>query len=78
MAAALTFVLFLPGIIKQGGPAYQAATGQTQDPYLTRWLRLTAGFFTTAAAIYAIQLLRHRRAAGTTHHASLHRDGRAG
>lgn len=60
MATALTFLLFLPGIIRQGGPAYEAATGQTQDPYLTRWLWLTAGFFATSAAIYTIQLLRRR------------------
>ncbi len=34
MAAALTLLVFLPGIIQQGAPAYAAATGQTQEPFL--------------------------------------------
>lgn len=64
MAAALTFLIFLPGIIEQGGPAYQAATGQTQEPFLTRWLWLTAAFYLAAALAYGARLIlvRHRRA----------------
>lgn len=61
MAAALTFLLFLPGIIEQGGPAYLAATGQTQEPFLTRWLWLTAGFFIAGAAAYCVALVIDRR-----------------
>ncbi|SIS05028.1 hypothetical protein [Williamsia sterculiae] len=60
IATALTFLIFLPGIIRQGGLAYKAATGQTQDPYLARWLWLTAGFFVTAAVAYSMKLLRDR------------------
>jgi hypothetical protein len=53
LAAALTFLVFLPGIIEQGGPVYQAATGQTQQPFLGRWLLLTAVMFGISAVAYA-------------------------
>ena len=49
LAAGLLLVMFLPGIIKQGAPTYQAATGLTQAPYLSRWLLLTATFYLASA-----------------------------
>jgi hypothetical protein len=55
LGAGLTFVLFLPGIIAQGGPTYTAATGQTQEPYLGRWLLLAAAMFLVSAVVYAIR-----------------------
>ena len=61
MAAALTFLVFLPGIIEQGAPTYQGATGQTQQPFLGRWLLLTAAMFGISAIAYAARLARHRR-----------------
>lgn len=65
MAAALIFLVFLPGIIEQGGPAYEAATGQTQEPFLARWLWLTASFFAVSAVAYGVRvLLVRRRGAG--------------
>jgi hypothetical protein len=61
LGAALTLLVFLPGIIKQGAPTYLAATGQTQDPFLGRWLMLTAAMFAVSAGCYAIRLtLAHR------------------
>ena len=60
MAATLTLLVFLPGIIEQGGPAYQAATGQTQGPFLTRWLWLTATFFAISAVTFGLRSLRRR------------------
>jgi hypothetical protein len=65
LAAGLTLLVFLPGIIEQGAPTYAAATGQTQDPFLGRWLLLTAALFATSAVVYAIRLaspLRHGQA----------------
>lgn len=56
LAAALTLLVFLPGIIQQGAPTYIAATGQTQEPFLSRWLLLTAAMFATSAVAYAIRL----------------------
>lgn len=58
LGAGLTLVVFLPGIIKQGAATYSAATGQTQDPYLGRWLLLTAAMFGVSAAIYAVRVVR--------------------
>jgi len=52
--------LFLPGIIRQGQKTYLAATGQTQEPFLVRWLLLTALFFATSAITYGIRTARHR------------------
>ncbi len=56
LGAGLTLLVFLPGIIEQGGPTYQAATGQTQQPFLGRWLLLTAAMFGISALIYAGRL----------------------
>jgi hypothetical protein len=63
LGSALTFLVFLPGIIEQGAPTYQAATGQTQEPFLGRWLLLTAAMFGVSAVVYAIRvaLIRRRR-----------------
>ena len=61
LGAALTLLVFLPGIIEQGGPAYRAATGQTQDGFLSRWLLLTAAMFAVSAVVYAIRLVLSRR-----------------
>jgi hypothetical protein len=49
-------------IIEQGGPAYTAATGQTQEPFLGRWLLLTAAMFATSAVVYVVRLAVARRA----------------
>ncbi|BBZ36948.1 hypothetical protein [Mycobacterium conspicuum] len=65
LAAGLTLLVFLPGIIEQGAPTYQAATGQTQQPFLGRWLLLTAVMFGVSALAYAARrALAWRRAAG--------------
>ncbi|CDO86502.1 hypothetical protein AWC29_09520 [Mycobacterium triplex] len=61
LGAGLTLLIFLPGIIEQGGPTYQAATGQTQQPFLGRWLLLTAAMFGLSAICYLIRLVAARR-----------------
>jgi len=66
LAAGLLLMLFLPGIIQQGAPTYQAATGLTQAPYLSRWLLLTATFYLASAICYAVKtLLVQRRTTGS-------------
>jgi hypothetical protein len=62
LGAGLTLLVFLPGIIKQGAPTYVTATGQTQDPFLGRWLLLTAAMFAISAVLYGIRLATTRRA----------------
>ncbi|MCV7346361.1 hypothetical protein [Mycolicibacterium rhodesiae] len=56
LGATLTLLVFLPGIIEQGAVNFHAATGLTQDPYLGRWLLLTAALFGASAVAYAIRL----------------------
>lgn len=60
LATGLTFLLFFPGILQQGSGSYQDATGQTQDPFLGRWLLLTAAVFAGSALAYASRLRRSR------------------
>ena len=66
LAAGLLLLLFLPGIIRQGAPAYHAATGLTQAPYLSRWLLLTAAFYLASALCYSAKTLAQRPRAATT------------
>jgi hypothetical protein len=62
LISGLTLLIFWPGIAKQGSATYLAATGQTQQPFLGRWLLLTAVIFGASALVYAIRLvLAHRR-----------------
>jgi hypothetical protein len=61
MATALLFLVFFPGIIKQGKASYLNATGLTQAPFLGRWLLLTAVFFGVSAVAYALRSFMIRR-----------------
>lgn len=62
LASGLLFLLFFPGIIAQGATTHLRATGQTQAPFLGRWLLLTAIIFTISALTYAThRALAHRR-----------------
>jgi hypothetical protein len=56
LGAGLLFLMFFPGIIRQGAARYHTSTGQTQAPFLERWLLLTAAMFAISAVIYAIRL----------------------
>jgi hypothetical protein len=56
LGTGLLFLLFFPGIIQQGHQTYLDATGQTQQPYLNRWLLLTAAMFALSAITYAARL----------------------
>jgi hypothetical protein len=58
LGSGLTLLVFLPGIIAQGAPTYLAATGQTQQPFLFRWLLLTATMFAVSAVAYAVRSVR--------------------
>ncbi|MGI9157082.1 MAG: hypothetical protein ACR2FG_10655 [Marmoricola sp.] len=56
LGTTLLLLLFFPGIIRQGKGTYLAATGQTQQPFLSRWLLLTAALFILSAVAYAVRL----------------------
>ncbi|WP_190814893.1 hypothetical protein [Saccharopolyspora pogona] len=56
LASGLLLLLFLPGIIQQGATTYLAATGQTQAPFLTRWVLITVGLLAASALLYGTRL----------------------
>jgi hypothetical protein len=58
LGAALTLLVFSPGILEQGAPTYAAATGLTQEPFLGRWLLLVAAMFAVSAAAYVVRVVR--------------------
>ncbi|WP_163507581.1 hypothetical protein [Fodinicola acaciae] len=55
LASGLLFLLFFPGIVRQGAGSFQDATGLTQQPYLFRWLLFTAAAFALSAIIYVLR-----------------------
>jgi len=61
LGVALTFLLFFPGIVRQGAISYQVATGLTQQPFLARWLLLCAAFFGTSLLVYLLRTGLNRR-----------------
>ena len=65
LASGLLLLIFLPSISKQRPGIVMSATGLNQDPYLGRWLLLSAAFFLTSGAIYAIRRRRSMRSAGS-------------
>ena len=64
LGAALTFLLFLPGIVRQGEPVVVGQTGLDQSPFLVRWLLLVAAMAGVSALVYAVRELTRRSAAG--------------
>ncbi|WP_035303984.1 hypothetical protein [Actinokineospora inagensis] len=66
LASGLLFLMFLPGILRQGGDTFHTATGLTQDPFLHRWLLLTALFLTTSATLYTGRVTLTRPTSRTT------------
>lgn len=63
LGAALTFLLFLPGIIRQGDPVVRGQTGLTQEPFVWRWLLLVAAMVATSALVYGVRRGLTRRSA---------------
>ena len=60
LGAALTFLMFLPGIIRQGEPVVVGQTGLDQSPFLGRWLLLVAVMAAVSALVYGVRRLTRR------------------
>lgn len=60
LGAGLTLLLFLPGIIGQGGDVHMGGTGLDQQPYLGRWLLLVAAMVAVSVAVYGVRVLTTR------------------
>jgi len=61
LGAGLTLLMFLPGIIQQGGNTHLAATGLDQEPYLGRWLGLVTALVLASAVVYLFRVVLSRR-----------------
>lgn len=61
LGSGLILLIFLPDIIEQGAQKYFDDTGLTQQPFLGRWLMLTAIMFGISAVSYAIRVVSVRR-----------------
>ncbi|MFY1615707.1 hypothetical protein [Micromonospora sp. WMMD736] len=55
LGTALLFLVYSPGILRWGETTHEAATGQTQRPYLLRWLALSGALFLLSALTYALR-----------------------
>jgi hypothetical protein len=61
MISGLFFLMFVPLICSLAPETYQSASGLRPEPYLERWLAITAVLFLASGLLYA---LRARRSAG--------------
>lgn len=61
LGSGLILLVFLPDIIKQGATKYFEDTGLTQEPFLGRWLMLSAIMFGASALIYIVRFVAAER-----------------
>lgn len=54
----LLLLVYLPLVLRIDPEGYMGTTGRSLDPYLGRWLLLSAALFLTSAIAYAIRLRR--------------------
>jgi len=61
LAVGLISLLFFPGVIRQGAGSYNRATGQTQDPFLLRWVILCSVILLVGLGAYLVARAAGRR-----------------
>ena len=61
LVSGLLLLLFAPLVLQRSEGVYAAKAGLTQDPYLGRWLAITAVLFAASAVLLAVAVLRARR-----------------
>lgn len=59
--SGLLLLVYAPVILQRSEPPYFTASGLDQDPYLERWVAITAVIFLAAAGAYAVAVARRRR-----------------
>lgn len=64
LACGLITLLFFPGLIEQGAGTYNRATGQTQEPFLHRWVILCGLILLLGLVAYLVARLTWGRRAG--------------
>jgi len=61
LLSLLLLVLWAPLVLQRSEAVYRAKTGLTQDPYLERWLAVTAVLFAASAVAFLAAVWRGRR-----------------
>ncbi len=64
LLSGLLLLVYAPVIFRRSEEPYRAASGLDQEPFLERWVAITAGIFAVAALAYAVAVLRARRRVG--------------
>lgn len=59
--SSLLLLVWAPLILQRSESIYQAKSGLRQDPYLERWLAVTAVLLLVSGALYALAVRRARR-----------------
>lgn len=62
--SGLLLLIYAPDIFQRSEPPYFAASGLDQDPYLERWLGVTAVIFLGAGLAYVVAVVRQRGRSG--------------
>ncbi|MCU1673525.1 MAG: hypothetical protein JWN77_1638 [Frankiales bacterium] len=65
LLSGLLLLVFFPVVLRRSEPAYGAASGLDQSPYLGRWLLITGVLFLGSAVLYALRVRRTREPAHT-------------
>lgn len=60
--SVLLLLAWLPLILRLSEGNYGPTTGMTQEPYLERWLAVTAALFVVSGVVYAVRAARVGRA----------------
>jgi len=61
MLSLLLLLAALPLVLELSETAYRVTTGMPQEPFLERWLAITAALFALSAIAYAIRVRRAAR-----------------
>ncbi len=61
LLSLLLLAVWLPVILQRSEGVFRVKAGLTQDPYLGRWVAVTAVLFAGSAVAYAVRVLRARR-----------------
>lgn len=64
--SGMLFLVFGASILQRGELSFQIASGKDQDPFLGRWLVVTAVLFAGSAVAYGLSRLRSSRRAAPT------------
>ncbi len=64
LLSGLLLLVYAPVIFRRSERPYGAASGLDQEPFLERWVAITAAICAVAALAYVVAVLRSRRPAG--------------